>query len=100
MANSSIWLRAAVVLESPTLRNTAGAITAASVAMIAMTTSSSISVNPARRARAWRSALDDTEHLVDRGESCLDLAPAVGAERRRAALLGHRAQLRAAGASG
>src|SRR4051794_21376434 len=65
-----------------------GATTAANVAMMAMTTSSSMSVKPCetfRRTRCskWRQApgrrsfLDDTQHLLDRGEARLDLEPPV-----------------------
>ena len=47
-ARISIWLLAVVCRASDTLRNTDGATTAASVAMMAMTTSNSINVKPVR----------------------------------------------------
>ena len=56
----SIWLFALPCFASPTFRKTAGATTAASVAMMAMTTTSSISVNPERRCPVLASALHDT----------------------------------------
>src|SRR5438477_13186559 len=65
-----------------------GATTAASVAMIAMTTSNSMSVKPRRSGRAarWDSFLDDTKQLLHSGLSLLDLEPAIRAERNQAAL--------------
>src|SRR5258708_39788564 len=88
-----IWLFAVLRRASPTLPKSDGATTAASVAIIAMTTSSSINVNPRRAVRAL--VLDDTKHLFDGCESCLRLLPAVGAQWHEAALDGDSTELTA-----
>src|SRR6266704_950516 len=101
------WLFAAFFRASPMLPNSAGATMAASVAMMAIVTSSSMSVKPSREAtadggkpltkgrREPRSVLHDTEHLLDGGEPRFGLAPAIGAERNEPGARGQRAELRA-----
>src|SRR5262245_14011440 len=76
---------------------------AASVAMIAIVTSSSINVNPARTLCAGRLPaslfprtpliLNDTNDLLYRSEPCLHFRPAVGAKRLQSTARGNRAQI-------
>src|SRR6185437_13393389 len=73
---------------------------AASVAMMAIVTSNSISVNPRRRRRCAHSptrglVLHDTQHLLDRGQPGLDFSPAIGPNGREPALCSQRAKLAA-----
>src|SRR5688572_2301539 len=76
---------------SPTFPNTAGPTTDASVAMIAITTSSSMSVKP-------RLVLDDTQHLLHCCEAGAGFLPAVGAQRDEPGLLRDGAHARAGSA--
>src|SRR5207245_7168046 len=75
MPNSSICARAAEAFASPTWLNTIGATSPARIAITEITTSNSMSVNPARL------RIRDTQHFLDRGEADLDLGPAVLSQR-------------------
>src|SRR5512146_3227648 len=76
--------------------NSDGATIAASVAMIASVTRSSMSVKPrdgcGRRGWRGRSALYGTRHLLHRCPSHSHFLPAIGKERHEAAALGERAE--------
>src|ERR1041385_5256493 len=78
------------------LEKSDGATIAASVAMMASVTNSSISVNPrGRPASRRRSILDDTHDLLDCGESGLDLLPTVDSQRLKSGVGRERPELRA-----
>src|SRR6185436_12426390 len=77
----------------PTLLKRAGAMIPASVAMMAMVTRSSMSVNPARLPTTLRSFLDNTKHLLHGGKARFNLRPCVGAERNETVVDGKAAQL-------
>src|SRR5690348_15044043 len=93
----SNWLLADATFASPTFRKMDGATTAASTAMMAITTSSSRSVNP-RRARREMTPLGalvlyDTEQFLDSSEASLTLRPAVLTQRRHLSRIGELAHL-------
>src|SRR5690348_714946 len=82
----SIWLLAAAVFASPTLRKMFGATTATSVAMIASTTSSSSRVKPRRGASALGG--NDTQDLLDSGQPDAHLLPGIVPQRMPTCTLG------------
>src|SRR5262245_56606496 len=78
-----MWERVADRFASPTFLKTMGVTSEARIAMTVMTTRISMRVKPAREGRPPRRdvrSLDNTEHLLDRGDSRLDLGPGVVAQ--------------------
>src|ERR671931_481388 len=72
--NSSICARAAELFASPTWLNTIGATSPARIAITVITTSSSMRVKP-------RLLIRDTQHLLDRRDPRLHLAPPIPSQR-------------------